>query len=66
MGLLEYIEKVREKPASVRRRFALTLTVLIMIIIVALWLSFAFVSRTEIEESAGQSPFSVVKDIFSL
>lgn len=65
MGLLEYIEKTREKSEAGRRRTAVFFTSLIMVIIVALWLTLSLAVNSDFKEKNNvASPFSVIKDIF--
>lgn len=65
MGLLEYIEKLREKPEASRRRVAVVATLLIMTVVVGIWLTLTLALGSEFEEKSNiASPFSVIKEVF--
>ena len=64
MGLLDYIEKTRKKPESVKYRRAIVWTFLIMVVIVGVWLSITFIPQNEEKTDFNHSPFSIISDIF--
>lgn len=65
MGFLEYIERIREKPESSRRRMAIVATVLVVMIVAVIWATLTFSLSDRFEEKSNiASPFSVIKDIF--
>ncbi len=65
MGLLDQIEKLREKPEATRRRVAIMVTSLIVLVVMGIWITLNFALNHQFEEKSNiASPFSVIKDIF--
>lgn len=64
MGVLNYIEKLRQKPEKHRYKILFVATFLITALIAALWLTISFRASLD-SEAIGNidlTPFSVIKD----